>query len=89
MVPPEIVHAISKAFQRSPAAIALEFDFFTAMKNLFLFDEFIHALTCHGSSTPGESGLTYRLLQLAPQAVEEEIFEHARCTGVLAGIYDP
>jgi hypothetical protein len=36
----------------------------------------MYALSFCGFSAPGESGVSYRLLQVAPLSVQEEIFEH-------------
>jgi hypothetical protein len=69
-VPQEFVEAIAQAFQQSPAARALEADLTTSFKT-----EFLYALSFGSSSAPGESGVSYRLLQVAPLLVQEKIFE--------------
>ena len=74
-VPAEYVHAICKAFQRSPSAISLEADLTTAMAAPFTFKEFQDTINSGGKSSPGESGTTYRLLQVAPTLILEEIFD--------------
>jgi hypothetical protein len=70
------VEAIARAFQQSPAARALEADLFASLEMLFSFKEFLYALSCGSSSAPGESGVSYCLLQVAPLSVQEEIFVH-------------
>jgi hypothetical protein len=44
------------------------------MQTPFSFDEFLKALGHGGNSSPGESGISYRLLQVAPEVVQREIF---------------
>jgi hypothetical protein len=75
-VPREFVEAIVRAFQQTPAARALEADLTTSSETPFLLEEFLYALSFGGSSTPNESGRSYRLLQFAPLSAQEEIFEH-------------
>jgi hypothetical protein len=75
-VPQEFVKAIAQAFQQSPAAKTLEADLTTFLETPFLFVEFLYVLSFGVSSAPVESGVSYRLLQVAPLLVQEEIFEH-------------
>jgi hypothetical protein len=75
-VPAEFVRAIARAFQRTPAAVALEAALTLSLASPLSFKEFIYSLNGGGSSAPGESGTTYRLLQIAPEAIQREIFAH-------------
>jgi hypothetical protein len=75
-VPREFVEAIARAFQQSPAARALKANLSASLETPFLFEEFLYALSCGSSSAPGESGVSYSLLQVAPLSVQEEIFVH-------------
>jgi hypothetical protein len=73
---PEIyVRAIAEAFVRTPEAIALEADITESFRTRFSFDEFLYSLGCGGASAPGGSGASYRLFQVAPEAILHEIFE--------------
>jgi hypothetical protein len=75
-VPAEYVHAVARAFQRTQAAIDMKAELSATLETPFSFVEFLHALMGGGNSAPGESGTTYRLLQVAPLVIQEEIFEH-------------
>jgi hypothetical protein len=75
-VPREFVEAIARAFQQSPAARALEADLSASLETPFLFEEFLYALSCGRSAALGESGVSYRLLQVTTLSVQEEIFIH-------------
>jgi hypothetical protein len=75
-VPAEYVYAVARAFQRTQAAIDMEAELLASLETPFLFVKFLHALMGGGNSAPGESGTTYRLLQVAPLVIQEEIFEH-------------
>jgi hypothetical protein len=75
-IPEEFVRAVAKAFQRSLAAISLKVDLTASFENPFTFDEFLFAVNNGRNSAPGESGMTYRLLQVTPEEIDREIFEH-------------
>jgi hypothetical protein len=72
----EYIHAVARAFQRTQAAIDMEAELSVSLETPFSFVEFLHALMGGGNSAPGESGTTYRLLQVLPLVIQEEIFEH-------------
>jgi hypothetical protein len=73
---PEIyVRAIPEAFVRTPEAIALTAEITESFRTRFFFDEFLYSLGCGGGSAPGGSGASYRLFQVAPEAIMYEIFE--------------
>jgi hypothetical protein len=61
-VPREFVQAIVRTFQQTPEARALEADLTTSLETPFLFKEFLYALLFGSSSSPGELGVSYRLL---------------------------
>jgi hypothetical protein len=73
---PEIyVRAIAEAFVWTPEAITLEAEITESYRTRFFFDEFLYSLGCGGASAQGGSGASYRLFQVAPEAVLHEIFE--------------
>jgi hypothetical protein len=76
VIPEEFVRVVAKAFQRSPAAFSLEVDLNAFFENPFTFKEFLFAVKSGSNSSPGESGMTYRLLQVTPKEIQREIFEH-------------
>jgi hypothetical protein len=81
-VPQEFVEAIVQAFQQSPADRAVEADLIISLDTPFSFEEFLYALLFGGSSSPGESGVSYHLFQVAPLLV------HYSCP-VATGSADP
>jgi hypothetical protein len=68
-VPRDFVEAIARAFQQSPAARALQADLSASLETPFLFEKFLYALSCGNPLAPGESGVSYRLLQVTPLSV--------------------
>jgi hypothetical protein len=73
-VPREYVQLIAEAFQRTPAACQVELKIEAAMATSFSFEEFRAQVNGGGNSAGGGSGDTYRLLQVAPEEVQREIF---------------
>jgi hypothetical protein len=65
---------IAEAFQRSPAAILVKTKIEATMAISFSFEEFKVQVNGGGNSAEGASGDTYRLLQMAPEEIQKEIF---------------
>jgi hypothetical protein len=73
-VPREYVQLIAEAFHRTPAACQVELKIEAAMATSFSFEEFRAQVNGGGNSAGGGSGDTYRLLQVAPEEIQREIF---------------
>jgi hypothetical protein len=73
-IPRQYVEAIARAFQQSAAAKAIKQELSELMQTPFSFEEFLKALSHGGNLSPGESGVSYRLLQVAPEVVQRKIF---------------
>jgi hypothetical protein len=75
-VPAEFVRVIARAFQSNSSAVALEATLTLSFASPLCFEDFIYSLNGGGSSAPAKSGTTYRFLQIAPEAIQREIFAH-------------
>jgi hypothetical protein len=75
-IPAEFVRVFAKAFQRFPAVVVLKADLTLSLASPLSFEEFTHSLKSGGSSAPGESSMTYRLLRVASEVIQREIFAH-------------
>ena len=75
-IPRQRVEAIARAFQPPSGAAQVEAEVSAAFEAEFTFDDFRRVLNQGGDTAPGASHTTYRMLQVAPETIQREIFEH-------------
>lgn len=72
-IPPRLIQEVSFAFQPPLGAHMVEDELSQIMDTPFTLREFVLAIGSGGDTSPGESGTSYRLLQVAPLTILSEI----------------